>query len=242
VTQKKEYPNKRPHIKQKLSNPHDIYWHTQTASAWFPQKILAFQPICQESYAHSTKHAPNGLHAVAGKLELAAQRADPPDEVLQTPLHSQKCTAWVVISKHGIIWPYWFEDEHERAETVNTKRYLAVMRKVWAALFCQLRRGSHLVHVLQNEHNFTERQARTLKLSVGSMQRPLVCVHKFHEDCPPFAQFMALRSGTPFLWVTLMKLGEAIILWARRLYPFIMTVHQNSVIVRSIVHELAHAI
>lgn len=59
---------------------------------------------------------------------------NPPDEVLQRPLHSQKCTAWVAISKHGIIGPYWFEDAHERAETVNTQRYLAVMRKFWAAL------------------------------------------------------------------------------------------------------------
>ena len=33
-----------------------------------------------------------------------------PEEVLQRPLYSLKCTAWVAISKHGIIGPYWFED------------------------------------------------------------------------------------------------------------------------------------
>ena len=31
-----------------------------------------------------------------------------PAEVLQRPLHSLKCTAWVAISKHGIIRPFWF--------------------------------------------------------------------------------------------------------------------------------------
>ena len=38
-----------------------------------------------------------------------------PEEVLQRPLHSVKCTAWVAMSKHGIIGPFWFwfeDDEH----------------------------------------------------------------------------------------------------------------------------------
>ena len=34
-----------------------------------------------------------------------------PDKVLQRLLHSVKCTAWVAMSKHGIIGPYWFEDD-----------------------------------------------------------------------------------------------------------------------------------
>jgi len=58
----------------------------------------------------------------------------PPEDVLQMPLHSTKCTAWVAISKHGIIGPYWFEDENERAQTVNTERYVAVLMKFWASL------------------------------------------------------------------------------------------------------------
>ena len=58
----------------------------------------------------------------------------PPEEVLQRPLHSIKCTAWVAICKHGIIGPYWFEDENERDQTVNTERYVAVLRKFWTSL------------------------------------------------------------------------------------------------------------
>ena len=59
-----------------------------------------------------------------------------PEDVLQRPLHSTKCTAryWIAISKNGIIGPYWFEDETGRPQTVNTERYVAVLRKFWASL------------------------------------------------------------------------------------------------------------
>ena len=58
----------------------------------------------------------------------------PPEHCLQRPLHSTICTAWVALSKHGIIGPYWFEDDDEHAMTVNTERYLQILRKFWAAL------------------------------------------------------------------------------------------------------------
>ena len=41
-----------------------------------------------------------------------------PDEVLQKPLHSVKCTAWVAMSKHGIIGPFGFEDDDGRSQTL----------------------------------------------------------------------------------------------------------------------------
>ena len=40
-----------------------------------------------------------------------------PDEVLQRPLHSVKCTAWVAMSKHGIIGPFYFEDDDGRSQS-----------------------------------------------------------------------------------------------------------------------------
>ena len=45
-----------------------------------------------------------------------------PEDVLQRPLLSTKCAAWVAISKIGINGPYWFENENERLQTVNTER------------------------------------------------------------------------------------------------------------------------
>jgi len=62
-----------------------------------------------------------------------------PEGVLQRPLHSVKCTAWVAMSKHGITGPFWFEDDDGQSQTVNKERYIAVLNKYWASLGC--RRG-----------------------------------------------------------------------------------------------------
>lgn len=58
----------------------------------------------------------------------------PPEFCLQRPLHSVKCTAWVAISKHGVIGPFWFEDDNEQSVTINTERYVQVLGKFWTAL------------------------------------------------------------------------------------------------------------
>ena len=42
--------------------------------------------------------------------------------MLQRPLHSVKCTAWVAMSKHGIIGPFWFEDDDGQSQTDNKER------------------------------------------------------------------------------------------------------------------------
>ena len=58
----------------------------------------------------------------------------PPEHCLQRSLHSVKCTAWVAISKHGIIGPFWFEDANERSVTINTEWYVQVLGKFCTAL------------------------------------------------------------------------------------------------------------
>lgn len=57
-----------------------------------------------------------------------------PDEVLQRPLHSQKCTTWCAISKHGVIGPIWIEDQDGCTTTVNTQRYISVLQQFWRIL------------------------------------------------------------------------------------------------------------
>ena len=66
--------------------------------------------------------------------------SEPPNEVLQRPLHSIKCTAWAAISKHGIIGPFFFEDAQGNTETVNKERYLVVLNKFWRELGVRSRR------------------------------------------------------------------------------------------------------
>ena len=57
-----------------------------------------------------------------------------PDEVAERPLHSVKCTAWCAISRHGIIGPYWFEDDKEKAVTINCERYIAILLNFYRVL------------------------------------------------------------------------------------------------------------
>ena len=57
-----------------------------------------------------------------------------PDEVLLRTLHSVKCNAWVAILKHGIIGPFWFENDLGEIMTVNKERYIVVLNKFWRTL------------------------------------------------------------------------------------------------------------
>ena len=58
----------------------------------------------------------------------------PPDKVLQRPLHYVKHTAWAAISKHGIIGPFWFENDDGHTVTVNKECYVLVLGKFYKAL------------------------------------------------------------------------------------------------------------
>ena len=44
------------------------------------------------------------------------------------------CAAWVAISKHGIIGPFWFENANQEPVTVRKERYIEVLNKLWEAL------------------------------------------------------------------------------------------------------------
>ena len=57
-----------------------------------------------------------------------------PNEVLQRPLHSKKCTEWVAMSTHGIIGSFWFEDENGEPLTVTKERCVEVLQQYWIAL------------------------------------------------------------------------------------------------------------
>jgi hypothetical protein len=48
-------------------------------------------------------------------------------ELHERSLHSSKVPVWCVISSFGIISPYFFEDEREKAVTVNGPRYVHML-------------------------------------------------------------------------------------------------------------------
>lgn len=51
-----------------------------------------------------------------------------PTEVQSVPLHSLKITIWCAISAHGLLGPYFFE-ENGNTVTVNSARYLEVVKR-----------------------------------------------------------------------------------------------------------------
>jgi hypothetical protein len=46
-----------------------------------------------------------------------------PDVIIQKPLHSTHVTIWCAVSAHGILGPYFIEDEEGDALTVTQERY-----------------------------------------------------------------------------------------------------------------------
>ena len=73
---------------------------------WFESKIEENPDFLQNVWFSDEAHFSLSGHVNSKKSVFWGSQA--PDEVLQRPLHSVKCTAWVAISKHCIIRPFWF--------------------------------------------------------------------------------------------------------------------------------------
>ena len=54
--------------------------------------------------------------------------AENPRAKHQKPLHSPKVTVWAAMSAHGIIGPHFFENRQGKSVTVNSDRYIAMLR------------------------------------------------------------------------------------------------------------------
>ena len=128
-------------IKQKLT-PDDMRKRVIICQ-WFCDKIDAVPNFLHNVWFSDEAHFLLSGH-VNSKNNIFWGSA-PPEHCLQRRLHSVKCTASVAISKHGIIGPFWFEDDNERSVTINIQRYFQVLGKFWTAL--GRRRG--VVRVLQ---------------------------------------------------------------------------------------------
>ena len=51
-------------------------------------------------------------------------------ELHERPLHSSKVTVWCAISSFGVIGPYFFENEREKAVTVTGPRYVHMLENI----------------------------------------------------------------------------------------------------------------
>jgi hypothetical protein len=67
------------------------------------------------------------LSGFVNKQNFHYWSATNPTELHDRPLHSSEVTVWHVISSFGIIGPYFFEDEREKAVTVMVPRYVHML-------------------------------------------------------------------------------------------------------------------
>ena len=129
ITDLQLYPY-RIQIKQKLT-PDDMKKRV-TMCQWFCDKIDHVPDFLDDVWFSDEAHFLLSGHVNSKNSIFWGSTS--PEHCLQRPLHSVKCTAWVAISKHGIIGPIWFEDDNERSVTINTERYVQVLREFWTAL------------------------------------------------------------------------------------------------------------
>lgn len=86
--------------------------------------------ILQDQYAliMTLDEAHSHLDGYVNKQNCRYWADGNPNELHQQPLHSEKVTVWCVLSKIGIIGPYFFEDERGNSVTINSARYVAMLR------------------------------------------------------------------------------------------------------------------
>ena len=48
---------------------------------------------------------------------------------MERSLHSDKVTVWAALSSSGIIGPFFFEEDNGKTETINSARYLELLKK-----------------------------------------------------------------------------------------------------------------
>jgi len=75
-----------------------------------------------------------------------------PHEHQYRPLGAEKVTVWCALGRNDIIGPYWFKHVDRRPVTVNTKRYIEVMRRKFMQAL-KWKRGVDVdAVIIQREH------------------------------------------------------------------------------------------
>ncbi|XP_011859579.1 PREDICTED: uncharacterized protein LOC105557057 [Vollenhovia emeryi] len=104
--------------------PHD-HAQRRTFARWALEKLdedpLFYRKIVFSDEAHFW------LNGYVNKQNCRFWSESNPHEVLETPLHPERCTVWCGIHAGGIIGPYFFKNEKRANITVNGPRYRAMI-------------------------------------------------------------------------------------------------------------------
>jgi len=85
------------------------------------------------------------LNSAINKKNCRHWGTEKPEYHLEKSLHSEKVTVWAALSKDGIIGPFFFEDQDGHAETINSERYLCILKKKFVPAL--RRKGFSLDHI-----------------------------------------------------------------------------------------------
>lgn len=136
------------------------------------------------------------LNGMVNKQNCRYWASENPRELHERPLHSPKVTVWCAIGKAGIIGPYFFEDNDGNAVTVNSERYIQMIKNFFLP---ELRRKRmHIRRVWFQQDGAT---AHTARASMDVL-RPLFgdrLISRF-ADTPWPPQSPDLSMSDYFLW------------------------------------------
>jgi hypothetical protein len=79
------------------------------------------------------------LNGIVNKRNSRYWGSEIPNLYLEKPVHGEKITVWAAMSSKGIIGPFFFENETSKTQTVNSTRYLELLKKKF--LPCLVRSG-----------------------------------------------------------------------------------------------------
>ena len=119
-----------------------------------------------------------------------------PQMTHELPLHSPKVTVWCGVSGFGIIGPYFFQNDNDQTVTVNSQRYVAMLRDF---LLPQLRRRRLLRRQLWfQQDGATSHTARESMRTVNDMFPGRIMSRNGNVNWPPRSPDLSVCDF--FLW------------------------------------------
>ncbi|PNF15158.1 hypothetical protein B7P43_G14820 [Cryptotermes secundus] len=103
----------------------------ETLLETLPPDTLAF--FSDEAHFHISGHV--------NKQNVHYRSGNNPKELHERPLHSDKVTVWCALSRVRIISPYFFEED-DRAATVNSQRYVDMIKNFFEPALEEMNLGN----------------------------------------------------------------------------------------------------
>ena len=103
-----------------------------TMCRWFLSKIEEDAEFLNNVWFSDEAHF--SLNGYVNSKNYVFWGSSKPNEVYEQGLHDLKVTAWIAMSRQGLIGPFFFMDENKETVTVTSERYITILNLFWKAL------------------------------------------------------------------------------------------------------------